>query len=85
MKIVIRFFRVREADGAHAIIGCETLDAVDRDDAIALAARLRASLDMPQRPDGVTITDADGAPLHSALFTTGRETTETDSHEHHQA
>lgn len=85
MKIVIRFFRVREADGAHAVIGCETVDAVDRDDAIALATRLRASLDMPQRPDGVTITDAAGALLHSALFTTGRETTETDSHEHHQA
>lgn len=85
MKIVIRFFRVREADGAHAVIGCETVDAVDRDDAIALATRLRASLDMPQRPDGVEITDAAGTPLHSALFTSGRDTMDNDNHEHRDA
>ena len=81
MKIVIKFFRLRQTDRAHAIIGRETADAVDLDDAIAIAERLRASLDMPQRPDGVTITDAAGTTFHSALFKNGQETKGNDNHE----
>lgn len=85
MKVVIRFFRVREADGAHAAVGCETVDAVDQDDAVAQATRLLDTLDMPQRPDGVTITDADGTPFHFAFFTRRRYTMDNDNHEHGDA
>ncbi|MBC2860356.1 hypothetical protein [Stappia sp. 28M-7] len=82
MKVVIKFFRIRTPDGAHAIIGCETVDAIDQNDAVARATRLLDTLDMPQRPDGVTITDAAGTPFHSALFTRGRYTMDNDNHEH---
>lgn len=69
MKIVILFYRIRQSDGAHAMIGRETDEAVDLDDAIRLALDLARTLNMPQRPDALTITDARGGPLYSCLLT----------------
>ena len=68
MKIVIEFYRTRDADDAHAIVGRETAEAADLDDAIGIAQRLSQTLDMPQRPDAMTITDANGATLYSGAL-----------------
>lgn len=85
MKVVIEFFRLRKTDKAHAVVGRETADAVDRDDAIATAGRLMDTLVMPQRPDGVTITDAEGAVLHSGPVSNSRDTAENDNDEDRKA
>jgi hypothetical protein len=63
MKIVIEFYRTRNADDAHAVVGRETKEAVNTSDAIEIARQLSQTLDMPQRPDAMTITDANGATL----------------------
>jgi hypothetical protein len=68
MKIVIEFYRIREADDAHAIVGREIADAADLDDAIEIARQLWQALDMPQRPDAVTISDSEGNKLYSGSF-----------------
>ena len=68
MKIVIEFYRTRDADDAHAVVGRETEEAVDLDDAIEVARLLSRTLDMPQRPDAMTITDANGATLYSGVI-----------------
>ncbi|WP_188611991.1 hypothetical protein [Chelatococcus reniformis] len=68
MRIVIEFFRVRQEDGAHAVVGRETEDAFDRDAAIGRAWALAQALDMPQRPDALTVTDAEGRILYSCSF-----------------
>ena len=68
MKIVIEFYRTRNADDAHAIVGRETKEAVSTSDAIELARQLSQTLDMPQRPDAMTITDATGATLYSGVI-----------------
>lgn len=68
MKIVIEFYRIREKDKAHAVIGQETADAADLDDAIGLAWRLSKSLNMPQRPDAMSIRDSDGNELYVHRF-----------------
>lgn len=60
MKIVIEFYRTRDADDAHAVIGRETVEVDHLDGAIATARLLAQTLDMPQRPDSMTITDANG-------------------------
>lgn len=65
MKIVIEFYRTRKTDDMHAILGRETAVAADLDSALGIARRLSQSLAMPQRPDGMTITDAKGVTLHS--------------------
>ena len=65
MKIRIEFFRIREADDAHAVVGRETMDAADLDDAIKVAWRLWRTLDMPQQPDAMTISDSGGCQLYS--------------------
>ena len=64
MKIVIEFYRTRDADDAHAIVGRETAEAADLDDAIEVARLLARTLNMPQRPDAMTINDANGAMLY---------------------
>jgi hypothetical protein len=64
MNIVIEFYRTRNADDAHAVVGRETTEAVNTNDAIVLARQLSQTLDMPQRPDAMTITDANGATLY---------------------
>lgn len=68
MRIVIDFYRTRDADDAHAVVGRETAEAADLDSAIEIARELSQTLDMPQRPDAMTITDADGATLYSGVL-----------------
>jgi hypothetical protein len=72
MKFVIEFYRTRTVDDAHAIIGRETALASDLDDAIEIARLLARTLNMPQWPDAVTISEADGAALYSEIIA-GRE------------
>ncbi|HLM39762.1 MAG TPA: hypothetical protein VK434_09240 [Microvirga sp.] len=60
---IIEFFRLRDADGAEA-----TLDRVEHDTSDLEQAKVRAqslfeTLDMPQRPDALRITDRDGAEV----------------------
>lgn len=65
MKVVIEFYRVRQADDAHAVIGRETVDAAGVDDAIEIACQFWRTLNMPQQPDAVTISDSGGNRLYS--------------------
>lgn len=60
MRIVIEFYRTRDVDDAHAVVGRETVEVDDLDGAIAAARLLAQTLDMPQHPDSMTITDTDG-------------------------
>jgi hypothetical protein len=68
VKIVIEFYRTRQADDAHAVVGRETKEAVNADDAVEVARRLSQTLNMPQRPDAMTITDANGATLYCGVI-----------------
>ncbi|MDQ0394526.1 hypothetical protein [Labrys monachus] len=68
MKIIVEFYRTREADDAHAVLGRVTDEAHDLDDAIDLGRRLALTLDMPQRPDAMTITAAEGGTLYSGVL-----------------
>jgi hypothetical protein len=68
MKFVIEFYRVREADDAHAVVGRETADADDIDHAITVSRQLCRTLNMPQRPDIVSIVDSEGNTLYSGTF-----------------
>jgi len=68
MKIVIEFYRTREADDAHAVVCRETAEAADLDQAIEIARRLSQTLNMPQRPDAMTVSDGDGNQLYSSKF-----------------
>jgi hypothetical protein len=68
MDIVIEFYRTRELDDAHALVGREAMEAVDLDDAIDVARRLSETLNMPQRPDSMTITDAAGTVLYAGAI-----------------
>jgi hypothetical protein len=63
MKIVIEFYRTRDSDGAHAVVGRETAEAADLDNAIEIARLLSKTLDMPQCPDAMTVTDGNGTML----------------------
>jgi len=65
MKMVIDFYRVRLADDAHAVVGRETVDAAGVDDAIAIARQLWHTLEMPQQPDALSISDCAGNRLYS--------------------
>lgn len=71
MKIVIEFYRIREADEAHAMVGRETAEAIDLADAIEIARQLSATLNMPQRPDALLITDGEGNKLYSGRLDGG--------------
>jgi hypothetical protein len=65
MRVVIEFYRTRDADDAHALVGRENAEALDAQDAIAIARRLALTLDMPQRPDAMSVTSAWGKVLYS--------------------
>ena len=65
MQVVIEFYRTREADNAHAVIGREIADAADLADAVEISQRLGLTLDMPQRPDALSVSDPDGNTLYS--------------------
>jgi hypothetical protein len=68
MKIVVEFYRTRNADDAHAVVGREEKEAANTDNAIEIGRQLSQSLDMPQRPDAMTITDANGATLYCGVI-----------------
>jgi hypothetical protein len=67
MKIMIEFYRTRAKDDAHATIGRAMSDAIDRKDAIEVARSLSVTLSMPQRPDGMMITDITGQKLYAGI------------------
>ncbi|WP_181257337.1 hypothetical protein [Pseudaminobacter soli (ex Li et al. 2025)] len=66
MNVVIEFYRLRELDNAHALLGRATCDVIDTDAAIGLARSLFRTLDMPQDPDIVSINDDLGLELYCA-------------------
>jgi hypothetical protein len=68
MHIAIEFYRIRDRDDAHAVVGRETAEAANLDDAIEVARLLSQTLNMPQRPDAMTITDAAGAVLYAGAL-----------------
>ena len=68
MQFVIEFYRTRPADDAHALIGRQRAEAADLDNAIEIARQLSLTLDMPQRPDAVSVSDSAGRVLYSGAF-----------------
>lgn len=68
MKVVIEFYRTRETDDAHAVVGREAIEAVDLANAIEIAHLLSQTLDMPQQPDAIAITDANGKIHYSGII-----------------
>jgi hypothetical protein len=73
MEMTFEFYRVRERDDAHARLGRVTREARGLDAAMEFARTLMRTLEMPQRPDAVLITDADGKELFSGSL--GQEPT----------
>ena len=71
---MLEFYRIRKADDAHAVVGRETADAADLDNAIGLARQLWRTLDMPQRPDAMSISDNEGNRLYSGTLHTAKNT-----------
>lgn len=69
MQVVIEFYRIREADDAHAVVGRETIETADLHEAIAIAHQLWQTLEMPQRPDAASISDRKGNLLYSGRIT----------------
>jgi hypothetical protein len=74
MKFVIEFYRTRMADDAHAVVGRETTAAADLEEAIAIARQLWRTLDMPQRPDAMSVSDGAGRVLYSGAFEASEDT-----------
>ncbi|MEQ9245167.1 MAG: hypothetical protein RLO21_04195 [Nitratireductor sp.] len=68
MQVAIEFYRTRDTDDAYAVVGREMAEAADLDDAMEVVRLLSQTLDMPQRPDAMTITDATGAALYSGAI-----------------
>ena len=66
---IIEFFRLREADGAEATLDRVEHDTTDLEQAKVRAQSLFETLDMPQKPDALRITDQEGAEV----FTWRRE------------
>jgi hypothetical protein len=71
MKFMFEFYRTRETDDAHAVVGRETVDVADIAAAITLGRRLWRTLDMPQQPDAMSISDSAGKRLYSGAFEAG--------------
>ncbi|WP_319023063.1 hypothetical protein [Mesorhizobium sp. B1-1-8] len=65
---MIEFYRTRVADDAHAVVGRETVEAVDREAAIEIARILANTLNMPQWPDAVAIADDEGATIYCGVI-----------------
>lgn len=64
MKIAMQFYRTRDIDDTLALVGHESAEVADVADAVQCAQDLAMTLDMPQRPDSMTITDGTGAALY---------------------
>ncbi len=77
MKFTIEFYRIRDPDGAHAVVGRETTFAEDPATAIADARRLGGTLDMPQRPDSFRIKDRNGTALFACRLDGGPDPSAT--------
>lgn len=71
MKFVVEFYRTRQADDAHAVVGREAIEAGDLAHAIEIAHLLLQTLEMPQRPDAIAIADLSGAALFSGIIDAG--------------
>lgn len=65
VKIVIEFYRTRTQDDAQAVVGREMREAFDLKEAIDIGRALSVTLAMPQLPDCMSITDAEGNRLYS--------------------
>jgi hypothetical protein len=63
MKVSIEFYRTRDSDDARALLGRVTREARDTNDAVTIAGALLATLEMPQWPDAMTISDIWGREL----------------------
>lgn len=63
MKVIIEFYRIRESDFAHAVLGRVECEALDLDAAIGMARTLVDTLEMPQEPDEIGISDGCGNEL----------------------
>ena len=68
MKFVVEFYRTRQADDAHAVVGRETIEASDLPHAIEIAHLLSQTLDMPQQPDAIAINNLSGTALFSCVI-----------------
>jgi len=67
MTFTIEFFRIRESDKAHAMLDRITHVASDLERVKVKAKSHFETLDMPQKPDGLRILDADD---HEVFFRT---------------
>ena len=57
---IIEFFRVRDADQAHATLDRVEHDTTNLEDAKVRAQSLFETLDMPQQPDALRVLDERG-------------------------
>jgi len=65
LNFVIEFYRLRDADDAHAMLDRVSLDAPNLRAAWQAASALFHTLAMPQIADGVRICDEDGCELYA--------------------
>jgi hypothetical protein len=63
MKVLIEFYRVRDCDDAHAVLGRVTCDAIGSEAALKMARALFRTIDMPQMPDAFRVCDVEGNEL----------------------
>ena len=63
-RFVVEFYRTRDADLAHAVVGRHDFAAGDAGGAIKLAIELAGSLSMPQIPDAMDVREADGTLVY---------------------
>lgn len=61
---IIEFFRIRNTDGAHAILDRVEHDTTDLEDAKVRAQSLFMTLDMPQKPDALRILGQTGDEVY---------------------
>lgn len=65
MNFVIEFYRLRQQDGAHAMLDRVSLVAPDLKAAVEVAGSLFHTLAMPQIPDQVRVCDRAGRELYA--------------------
>ncbi|MGE0714130.1 MAG: hypothetical protein AB7P02_01700 [Alphaproteobacteria bacterium] len=70
---MVAFYRIREGDGAQAVVGREEVEAANLADAIVIAGYSVRTLNMPQFPDAMTVTDGNGVELYSSALVSGED------------
>jgi len=65
MRVTVLFYRVRDRDDAHAVVGSEVIEAESRTIAIRDARLLARTLSMPQCADEMSLSDPDGAVFYT--------------------